>query len=206
MLWSMQQQTRRTTIALDDDLHRAWKATGLPLAELIRRGIEGTGDNARHVNAEMRLALVEARLSALETRPAAHLAPMLSVGLVEPDEPAESDEDYLARTRAETERRRHERLVAWHDRLWSALRRDPERAAAVTVADVLDLTGVPQSTARTMMHQLVSAGYALQHPRRDGTGDPYRWTVRDPATVDRTAPTSPGTVPDPTANDQGLET
>lgn len=196
MLGNMQQQTKRTTIGLDPELYRAWKATGLPLSELIRRGIEGTGDNARHVAAETRLAFMEARLSVLESRAASQAAAMYPASVAEVDDLDDGDvsEPAMAQFQIEQARRRHEHLVRWHDQLWAKLRRDPERAAVVTVADLLDLTGANHSSVRTMMHKMVAAEYAIQHPRREGTGDPYKWTIRDPATVDRSAPNpSPGT-------------
>ena len=41
--------TRKTSVVLSDDLHAAWKAAALPLAEIIRRGLEttATGTAAR---------------------------------------------------------------------------------------------------------------------------------------------------------------
>jgi hypothetical protein len=59
---------RKTSVTLPGDLHAAWKAAGLPLAEVIRRGLDGTGDTARHAAAETRLAQVEARVAQLEAR------------------------------------------------------------------------------------------------------------------------------------------
>ncbi|HYZ56198.1 MAG TPA: hypothetical protein VE733_22225 [Streptosporangiaceae bacterium] len=46
----------QTTANLPDDRFAVWKASGLPLSDVIGRGLDRSGDTARHAAMEARLA------------------------------------------------------------------------------------------------------------------------------------------------------
>lgn len=176
----------KTSITLPDDLYATWKRARIPAIEVWRRGLEGTGDTARHTAIEARLAQIEYRVGQLEAR--AYAPPDLYPELSETDDGPTPEE-----IQAERAATRRARLGEMHARLWLHIPVIPGQQPTVTAADAAQAWKISDGVARGTMRALAAYGYARQHEHTQGTGRPYVWTVLDPAEVDRTAPQTPAT-------------
>ena len=166
----------KTSVTLPGDLHAAWKAAGLPLAEVIRRGLDGTGDAARHTAAETRLAQVEARVAQLEARASwasvfTAEADDLADELVEPADPPTLEEIEQRREAAGRMKARE-----WHRALM--LRVEPDKAGqrVVTANTAAAAFRAGTNSARDKLHMLTSFGLATF---LDDGEIPYKWLIRD---------------------------
>jgi hypothetical protein len=162
----------KTTVTLPDDLHATWKRSGRPLADVIRSGLDGTGDTARHAATETRLAQLEARHATVEQRLAALEAGAASAtafGAEDQADAADFDPEEWAREREERERAkmddRRARLLA-------------SGKNPVTVTDAIGVFHVAEHAARSWLKQLAGYGYAEQLDH--APGEPYRWMIREP--------------------------
>jgi hypothetical protein len=159
----------RTTVILPDDLHAAWKASRLLLTEVIRRGLDGTGDTARHAATESRLAMIEHRIAQLEARQ------VIPSSYADADDTADqlSDEEH-ERLRAEY----HNQTM--NDRRTLLLAKVPHADGEPVVIDTtaaVAVFGVNDQTARSWMKALTGYGYARQLDRKEGTGQRYEWVI-----------------------------
>jgi hypothetical protein len=167
----------KTSVTLPGDLHATWKAAGLPLAEVIRRGLDGTGDTARHAATEARLAQVEARLAQLEARAArpsvftADTDDLADYELAEPADPPTLEE-------IEQRRELHDRAKAgaWHRQLVRHVEPDKAGQRIVTANTAGAAFRLGTNAARDRMHMLASFGLATFI---DDGETPYRWLIHD---------------------------
>jgi len=159
--------THKTTVTLPDDLFAAWKRAGLPLADVIRRGLDGTGDTARHAATEARIAMIEHRIAQLEAGAAhaivfgADTGDQAEAGDLDPEEWARQMEE---RERAKMSDRRAKLLASGKN--------------PVTASDAIGVFHVAENTARSWLKQLAGYGYADQLDHAEG--EPYRWVIREP--------------------------
>jgi len=165
---------RKTSVTLPGDLHAAWKEAGLPLAEVIRRGLDGTGDTARHAAAETRLAQVEARVAQLEARARASVLTTDADGLADDDawaEPPSVEEIEQRRERAD-----QLKAAEWHRILIRRIEPDKtgQRVVTANTAGAAFRTGT--GAARDRLHMLASFGLATF---LDDGEIPYRWLIHD---------------------------
>lgn len=190
--------SHKSTVTLDDTAYDAWKASRVPLAELIRRGLEGTGDTARHTATESRLAAIEARVAQLEaarTRTVVHAAePGLGTGDQddafnaafdgnrEPsfaDEPPTPEEE-----EAKLEADQLRRAQAWARVLRTRITPDTAGILTVAVGDAVAAWRINDATARTRLRILRGCG--LAQLLEDEV--PQRWIIPgQPADADEDA-------------------
>lgn len=173
----------KSTVTLDDDLYARWKASRLPLAEVVRRGLDGTGDTARHAAAETRLAGVEARLAAAEGRLAHALRTYPADDGTADDQDQDAAGTILADwppTLEQIEQRREAqyRLKAaeWHRALLRHVQPDGNGLRFVTANDAAGALRCTGGTARDRLHVLTSLGLA---EFLDDSEAPHRWSVRE---------------------------
>jgi hypothetical protein len=174
--------THKTTVTLPDDLHTQWKASGQSLAEVIRRGLDGTGDTARHTATESRLAGIETRLARLETA-GRHPGGQADASVTTADDPAELEE-----MERRWEEERQQGIANRRELLLTKVKRLPGSPCIVTVNLAAGILGFSTTTAKRYMFELVEAGWARQLDRPNG--GPYEWEVfaQAPATAATTAP------------------
>jgi monoamine oxidase len=173
----------KTTVTLPDDIYAQWKTAGLPLTEVIRRGLDGTGDTARHTATEARLAALEARhanvehrLAQLETTSAGDNDGPFLAEPVDPEELERQNEEWDRQHEERREREAHER----HDLLLTRVKRLPGEPCTVTLADAMAVFHRSRGTVLQQMHEMTDYGLAHQLDRKQGTGEPYRWVIEEP--------------------------
>ncbi len=175
----------RTTVLLPDDLHAAWKATGRPLADLIRRGLAPAPGPAA-----ADLTSILGRLDALEARQHAspsqlddlaawlndihgqlrHLGAridgqLLGLGAAVDDLSDRIDEELAGDWEAEQAERHHRNAATWHATLWAAHGSTP-----VDVFDAAAVWDVTKNGARDRLGHIIARGLATLAPR--GPGQP----------------------------------
>jgi Maltoporin periplasmic N-terminal extension len=166
----------KSSFSLSDELHAAWKASGLTLPELVRRGLDENTVIRRITRAEARFATVEQRLAAIEQRLAqAEASGASTVSYADFDDEL-SDEEH-ERLRAE----QHRQDI--NDRRALLLAKVPHATGEPVVVDVAAAVaafGVSDQTARSWMKALAGYGYARQLDRKEGTGQRYEWVIDEP--------------------------
>lgn len=169
----------KTTVTLPDDLYRSWKRTGEHLTDIIRRGVEGSGDSARHTRAEERLAAIEHRLALLEARVATteHVTADLAAFSGE-DEAAELDAPSAEERDQHRDHVREQSARRWHFTLASYGPADPLAPHVVTSTEAAHAWKVAVSTARDRLAVLV--GYQLATAEGADDTNTHRWTITRP--------------------------
>lgn len=147
---------RKTTLTLPDDIHAQWKASGLPAAEVFRRGLEGTGDAARHATTEARLAGIEHRLAQLEALGGGD-------GWDGPVAEAGNPEEMRLQREQATTARRLQVARDHHTKLRAAYGDQP-----VDCYDAAQTLAVSKGQARDYLSDLVARGWATLAPRGQG--------------------------------------
>jgi len=178
---------KKTTVTLPDDLHARWKAAGIPITEVVRRGLDGTGDTARHTAAETRLAGIEGRIALLEIRATAAAFPAGNGGLDDGEvvrgaplptaEELEQREAAAEQLQADRDGRRARR---WAVQL--AARPEAVPGTGYTAPEAAAAWNSSVTSARDRLHKLAVLG----HASISGTGsgqDPYRWKLTGMSSV-----------------------
>jgi hypothetical protein len=164
--------THKTTVTLPDDLYAQWKATRQPLTEIIRHGLDGTGDTARHTATETRLAGIEHRVAQLEA------AGRHFDGLGDEDGTVITVDDLPTLEEIEQRREQRDQLKAqeWHRTLIRHVKPDKAGQRVVTGQDAGTAFRLGSSMGRERMHMLVSFGLATL---LDDGEIPYRWLIHE---------------------------
>jgi hypothetical protein len=164
--------THKTTVTLPDDLYAQWKATGQPLTEIIRHGLDGTGDTARHAATETRLAGIETRLAQLEAagRPFDDLD-FEDGSVITANIPSSLEEIEQRR-----EQRDQFKAQEWHRTLVRRIKPDKAGQRVVTAQEAGTAFRLGPGPGRDRMHILVSFGLATF---LDDGEIPYRWLIHE---------------------------
>jgi hypothetical protein len=173
----------KSSFSLPDELHAAWKASGLTLPELVRRGLDENTVIRRVTTAEARFATADQRLAGIEHRLAQLEAAGISSVFRADDHQGDDGEWVLPAgppTLEEIEQRR-ERADEMRAREWHRLllrRSEPCKNGQRVLTTVTAAAAFRASTnaARDRMHTL--AAFGLAQFLDDGEV-PYRWLVRD---------------------------
>lgn len=165
-------------VTISDELHAAVRATGLPLSEIVRRGLDNPCDTARHAAAETRLAQLEERVAQLEAA-GALAGHWDGADEFDPEEwtPPTPEEQEEFRRRVEEQRT-------------AARRRDAARFHAQLVDNVgagslIDSRGaarawqVPDYTARSRLTLLDTFGLAERQEGGGGGSQPFKWLITE---------------------------
>ena len=161
----------RTSVVLDNALYESWRQSGLPLADLIRRGLAsftaapaptGIGDGG----ALAVLARIESHLAALLDR-----TPVVTeIEPLTPEERAQMREE-SARLFAQQER---ELAEGWHDELVAP---DQDGDVVLTAAEAAVRLGLSPSAARDRLIRLQGHGLAERAEDSNAPGHPHLWRI-----------------------------
>ena len=157
--------TRKTTVTLPDDLHAKWRSTGLPATEIFKRGLDGTGDTARHTAAEARLAKLETPGTLFPARP-----------LDDDPETLFTEPPSLEEIEQRREQRDELRAREWHRHLTHLIKPGKNGQRIATAGDAGAAFRIGSQSARDRMRLIASFGLATL---LDDGEPPFRWLVHD---------------------------
>lgn len=137
----------------------------MTLADLIERGLDHPGDNARHTAAEQRATSAEVRLAAIEAR----------LAQIEQVTDATDADGYYEETGHSAAQVAHwHRLVLDYARTHGLDMDEETGALVITTADACAAIGRGSDSSKNIMRVLVAERYAVEMPK-DGVR--LRWGV-----------------------------